>query len=208
MISPPSPETCGVFELRQYALKPGRRDDLIDLFDREFVEGQEREGMCILGTFRDLERDDRFVWIRGFRDMEERAHALTSFYSGPVWRAHSAEANDTMVDVSDVLLLRPLGPVTVPPPRDDAPTMIAAIAPAPADDAQPPAAEPPPPVAGGGPWRARFGTLKAENTYPALPIREDADVIVTLAVGGESEPASERLHLRPTRRTRARWSWG
>jgi hypothetical protein len=30
-----------VVELRQYRMKPGRRDDLIDLFEREFVESQE-----------------------------------------------------------------------------------------------------------------------------------------------------------------------
>ena len=30
-----------IVELRQYLLKPGMRDVLIDLFDREFVDSQE-----------------------------------------------------------------------------------------------------------------------------------------------------------------------
>jgi hypothetical protein len=37
-----------VVELRQYTLRPGQRDVLIALFDREFVESQEAEGMAAL----------------------------------------------------------------------------------------------------------------------------------------------------------------
>src|SRR5213596_2430523 len=64
---------CPVVELRQYALHPGKRDVLIDLFDREFIEPQETLGMNILGQLRDLDDPDRFVWLRGFRDMASRA---------------------------------------------------------------------------------------------------------------------------------------
>ena len=39
-------------ELRQYALVPGRREALIDLFDREFVETQEGVGIEVIGQFR------------------------------------------------------------------------------------------------------------------------------------------------------------
>ena len=40
--------SCPIVELRQYRLWPGRRDVLIDLFDREFVESQEADGMQVL----------------------------------------------------------------------------------------------------------------------------------------------------------------
>jgi len=98
---------CPVIELRQYTLKPGQRDVLIDLFDRHFVESQEAAGMTIVGQFRDRRRPDRFVWIRGFPDMASRHQSLERFYGGPVWAAHRAAANDTMIDSNDVLLLRP-----------------------------------------------------------------------------------------------------
>ncbi|MBL1097695.1 NIPSNAP family protein [Streptomyces coffeae] len=96
-----------VIELRQYTLRPGRRDELIDLFDREFVETQEETGMVVLGQFRDLDDPDRFVWLRGFPNMAVRHRALTAFYGGPVWAEHGSQANATMVDSDDVLLLRP-----------------------------------------------------------------------------------------------------
>lgn len=45
---------CPVVELRQYTLRSGKRDVLIDLFDREFVETPEVRTK-ILGQFRDLD---------------------------------------------------------------------------------------------------------------------------------------------------------
>ncbi|MGW0331734.1 NIPSNAP family protein [Streptomyces sp. NPDC003011] len=97
-----------VIELRQYTLRPGRRDGFIALFDRELVETQEEAGMAVLGQFRDLDDPDRFVWLRGFGDMEGRRRALTAFYDGPVWAEHGPRANAAMLDSDDVLLLRPL----------------------------------------------------------------------------------------------------
>jgi quinol monooxygenase YgiN len=114
-----------VLELRQYTLHPGKRDVLIDLFERNFVEGQEAQGMFIIGQFRDLDNPDRFVWLRSFTDMPARAAALNGFYYGPVWQSHREAANPTMVDSDNVLLLRPARadtgfPVTTStlPPRD------------------------------------------------------------------------------------------
>ncbi len=96
-----------VVELRQYTLHPGHRDVLIELFDREFIESQEAVGMKVIGQFRDLEDPNRFVWLRGFRNMPTRGQALAAFYGGPVWRAHRELANSTMIDSSNALLLRP-----------------------------------------------------------------------------------------------------
>jgi hypothetical protein len=99
-----------VVELRQYLLRPQRRDELIELFDRELVEPQEAVGMTVMGQFRDLDRADHFVWLRGFSDMAARHRALTDFYGGPVWAEHGAAAGATMIDSDDVLLLRPVTP--------------------------------------------------------------------------------------------------
>ncbi|MFP2932339.1 NIPSNAP family protein [Pyxidicoccus sp. 3LG] len=106
----PTDTCCAILELRQYTLKPGQRDTLIALFEREFIESQEAVGMPIPGQFRDLDREDRFVWLRGFSDMASRHEGLTTFYGGPVWKANREAANATMVDVSNVLLLKPARP--------------------------------------------------------------------------------------------------
>lgn len=111
---------CAVVELRQYTLRPGKRDALIDLFDERFVESQEAVGMTIIGQFRDRLRSDRFVWLRGFPDMEARHAALQAFYDGPVWAAYAAVANDTMLAWDEVLLLKPARPETAFDLRPDA----------------------------------------------------------------------------------------
>lgn len=96
-----------IVELRQYTLVPGKRDVLVDLFEVRLVEAQEDCGMRIIGTFRDLDDATKFVWFRGFQSMGDRGRALREFYGGPVWQSIREEANATMVDSDDVLLLRP-----------------------------------------------------------------------------------------------------
>src|ERR1035441_9851640 len=96
--STPEATLSTVIELRQYTLHPGKRDVLIDLFDREFIESQEALGMKVILHLRDVDDPDRFVWLRGFRDMATRAEGLKAFYGGPVWKDHREEANATMID--------------------------------------------------------------------------------------------------------------
>jgi hypothetical protein len=190
---------CPILELRRYTLKPGRRDDLIDLFDREFVETQEAVGMTVVGQFRDLDRPDRFVWLRGFPDMSTRQRALEAFYGGPVWKAHREAANDTMIDSDDVLLLRPALPdsglrLDERPAAGAAPAGAVAVGvlylDAPADAAlldrfdqglRPALTE------AGATVRGVFVTEAATNTFPALPVREGEPVLVWIASFADGE---------------------
>jgi hypothetical protein len=183
---------CPIVELRQYTLHPGKRDVLIDLFDREFVETQEALGIKIIGQFRDLDHPDQFVWLRGFRDMTSRAKALSDFYGGPVWKAHREAANATMIDSDNVLLLRPALPTsgfsleTRPSVgSDEVPTSLVITtiyyfaAPVTSDfinffdhTLRPVAASM------GAKISASFVTENGENTFPALPVRAGENVFV------------------------------
>ncbi|HZX04512.1 NIPSNAP family protein [Kribbella sp.] len=176
-------ECCAVVDLRQYTLHPGQRDTLIELFDTYFVDGQEATGMHIAGQFRDLDDPDRFVWIRGFRDLPARADALNAFYYGPVWRAHAAAANATMIDSDNALLLRPvrLGPSypRLDAPRSGVPASVIAGAVyhrGAADDGFAEYFEDhvvPVLTATGAEPVAVFETLVAENNFPQLPLRDE-----------------------------------
>jgi hypothetical protein len=99
-----------VVELRQYTLRGGQRDTLIAMFEERLLGPQNALGAHVVGTFRDVDDPDRFVWIRTFRDMAARREALAAFYGGPVWLANRTAANATMLDSDNVLLLRPAGP--------------------------------------------------------------------------------------------------
>jgi hypothetical protein len=185
---------CPVVELRQYTLHPGKRDVLIELFDREFIEPQEALGIKVIGQFRDLDHPDRFVWLRGFPDMTSRAKALGDFYGGRVWKTHREAANATMIDSDNVLLLRPAHPTSgfslenmkrPPVGSDEVPTslIVATIyyfeRAVPSDfinffeDTLKPVA-----TSLGAMISAHFVTETSENTFPALPLREGENVFV------------------------------
>jgi quinol monooxygenase YgiN len=180
-----------VIELRQYRMKPGRRDELIDLFEREFVESQEAHGMSLLGQFRDLDAPGHFVWMRGFESMTARKAALEGFYGGPIWQAHREAANATLADNDDVLLLKP--PVAAarfdlaprPPAGTDPGPAALVVVTIQALDAPPapdfadrfetevrPALE-----AADASVLGWMITEAAENTFPGLPVREGEQIL-------------------------------
>jgi len=177
---------CAIVDLRQYTLHSGQRDTLVELFDREFVETQEKVGMHVVGQFRDLDDPDRFVWLRGFPDHAVRGEAQAAFYGGPDWKAHSRAANATMIDSDDVLMLRPVylrdGYPQPGASRGGDPSLIAATIYHVTDvaaavdgfrrDVEPELGVTP---------LACLRTEVAPNTFPALPVREDARVVVWLA---------------------------
>jgi hypothetical protein len=165
-----------IVELRQYTLLPGQRDVLVDLFTRHFVHSQEAVGIRVLGTYHDLDDPDRFVWFRGFPDMAARKASLAAFYiDSEAWRTHGPAANATMIDSSDVLLLRPLTPWAGPYRTvnvydhheiDDQLTWLE--------------------------------TEPAENDFPRLPVRADK-VVVSLAGFENPDSAAQRtVRLRQT----------
>lgn len=188
--------TITVAELRRYTLHPGRRDELIELFDREFVESQEEHGARLLGQFRELDEPDRFLWMRGFASMEERREALAAFYGGPVWKEHRDAANATMADSDDVLLLRPVRPDSGLPGEgyrarpgaerpDSRVTIVLHHFQRPVTEefrrvfeAAVPALE----RAGAAPI-AYYETEYAENTFPALPVRTGEHVFMWVTRG-------------------------
>jgi NIPSNAP len=193
-------ERWPVVELRQYTLRPGARDVLIELFDREFVETQEAVGMRVIGQFRDEEDPDRFVWMRGFRDMAARGAALTAFYvEGAAWKSHGDAARATMIDSSNALLLRPVAGqgFALPATRSSAASPSRYLAtvyyldsPVDAEFVQfferrirPVMAD-----TGAAPI-ACFETEPSENTFPRLPVRADENVFAWFA----AFPNAERL---------------
>ena len=203
------PTYSPVVELRMYTLHPGRRDELIELFEREFVETQESVGIQLPGQFYDLDDPNQFVWLRGFNDMSARQASLDAFYSGPIWKTHREAANATMIDSDNVLLLRRVHPTSGfsfkngnRPPRGSRAVQDGFVAATiyyfnkPAtpgfisyfeNTMQPELAR------SGGSILAYFMTEDSPNTYPGLPVREGEHVFVWFA--GFQDQGGHKSHL-------------
>jgi hypothetical protein len=153
--------------------------------------------LTVIGQFRDMNNPDRFVWLRGFSDMDARAAQLQEFYGGPVWKAHRDAANATMIDSDNVFLLRPTSPTSgfhleqarrapleSKTERDG--LLVATIyhlgKKKGADFAAFFEREVRPHLAQAGiSVLASFITETHPNTFPRLPVREDANVFVWFA---------------------------
>jgi hypothetical protein len=177
--------------------------------------------MRILGQFRDLDDPNRFVWLRGFSDMPARARALGAFYGGKAWKAQSKAANATMVDASNVLLLRPARPTSgfslerlhrAAPGSSDVPSGLV-IATIHYFDESPGGEfmdfferEVAPLVKdAGAAVIGRFVTESSTNTFPALPVREGEQVFVFFSVFRDG--AAYERYLAELGRSR-RWKGG
>jgi NIPSNAP len=178
---------CAVVELRQYTHQPGRRDDLIELFEEKFLPGQADAGITVIATFRDMNDADRFVWLRGFPDMSAREEALKTFYGSPLWKANRDAANATLIDSDNVLLLHAARPGSGFVWDESRGGLIAAmIYPVGAGGSQAfteffERALQPALVNAGSTLLATFVTEHAKNTFPNLPFREGEDVFVWFA---------------------------
>ncbi len=189
-----------ILELRQYTLHTGRRDELVELFEREFVESQDAVGARVVGTFREPARPDRFVWLREFDDMAARHAALSAFYGGPVWAAHRDAANATMIDFDDVLLLERVSgtfPRTARPPvgaGEPGPSRVLGVV-HDADDA--PDAADVERALGVAPVVLR--TTPHRNDFTALPVRDDRVLVFFAAFPSAADLAAARTRLGPAR---------
>jgi quinol monooxygenase YgiN len=205
-----------IVELRQYTLRPQQREVLIALFEQAFVETQESAGITLIGLFRDLDDPDRFVWLRGFRDMEQRREALTAFYGGLAWAAHREAANATMIDSDNVLLLRP--GANVGAEALGALVAITVQALGPDSEARFERQTRPDLERAGAQVLAWWVTEPAANTFPRLPVREGERVLVWMAtypdpmahaaclaaVQAAGTKVLQRLRLEPTARSAVR----
>jgi hypothetical protein len=191
-----------LFELRNYATQPGRRDALIEMFEAQFLDAYEDAGASILGTFRNLDDPNRWVWIRAFADNASRASALNGFYASAAWRARRAQANATIVDVSDALLLSPmLGDLSLQSAKDTGPATveIARYFPAPGNETQFHAlfsreAAPVLTDLGAGALTA-LETARVPNAYPRLPLRDDAALVTVARFDNEAAYRDFRARL-------------
>ena len=95
-----------IFELRQYRMLPGKRDEWIAYMDQVVIPSQTAAGAVILGSFAGLDEDELYVWIRRFDNEEERVRLYKEVYENDYWQKEISPLVGEMLDRTKTVVSR------------------------------------------------------------------------------------------------------
>ena len=94
-----------IIEMRTYKLKPGKRDEFLEIFRTRSRPAHDEIGMKILGPFLSIEDTDTFFFMRGFPDLASREPMKAKFYEGELWKRELEGILMPMIEKYDVVLV-------------------------------------------------------------------------------------------------------
>ena len=86
------------YELRQYRILDGRRDEFAQLLNDKMIPFQASHGMVIVGAFKSKDEDDLIVWIRRFESEEQKEELYAKVYQSDFWKNEMIPLCDEMLD--------------------------------------------------------------------------------------------------------------
>ena len=93
-----------IVEVRSYRIKPGKRAEFIDLFEKRAIPALRSYGMKIIGPLLDVENPNKFVFLRSFPSLEARDQMKDDFYHSELWKNELEHLAMPMLDSYDVIL--------------------------------------------------------------------------------------------------------
>ena len=73
------------FELRQYRIHDGQRENWVKFMEEVIIPFQGGKGMVIVGSFVGEQEQDLYVWIRRFESESERERLYEAVYQSDEW---------------------------------------------------------------------------------------------------------------------------
>ena len=95
-----------IYELRQYRLHDGQRDNWVRFMEEVIIPFQVSKGMVIVGSFVAEEEPDLYVWIRRFEDEEDRQRLYEAVYQSDHWKNEIAPRTGEMLIRERMLITR------------------------------------------------------------------------------------------------------
>ena len=95
-----------LFELRQYTINEGRREEFVSLMEEKIIPFQTAQGMTILGSFVSEEDDRTYVWIRRFHSEDERERLYDAVYNSDYWKTEIAPSVGEMMSRESISVKR------------------------------------------------------------------------------------------------------
>ncbi|NLT73903.1 MAG: NIPSNAP family containing protein [Chloroflexi bacterium] len=94
------------FELREYRMRPGQRENWIKYMDEVIIPFLVSKGMVVVGSFAGETEEDLWVWIRRFEDEEERERLYAAVFESEEWKTRVAPPIGAMVDGERMVVRR------------------------------------------------------------------------------------------------------
>jgi heme-degrading monooxygenase HmoA len=93
-----------IVEVRSYRIRPGKREEFIQLFESRAIQAMRGYGMQVTGPFLDVENPNKFVFLRSFPSLEERERMRDAFYGGELWKKELERLAMPLLESYDVIL--------------------------------------------------------------------------------------------------------
>lgn len=97
------------YELRQYRMMPGQKENWVRFMEDEIIPFQVSKGMVISGSFVAEEgrgEDDLYVWIRRFENEDEKIRLYKAVYESDHWKTMIAPRIPAMMDAKQIKVSR------------------------------------------------------------------------------------------------------
>ena len=95
-----------LYELRQYRIHPGQRDNWVKFMEEVIIPFQVKKGMVITASFVAEEEPDLYVWLRRFESEEERVRLYKDVYESDEWQNEIAPHTVPMLIREKIQVLR------------------------------------------------------------------------------------------------------
>ena len=104
-----------LWELRQYHIRDGKKDECVSLMENEIIPFQVSKGMVILGSFTGEEDENIYIWMRRFENESERERLYKEVYDSDYWKDEIGPKIPELMDREKINVTRldptPLSPM-------------------------------------------------------------------------------------------------
>jgi hypothetical protein len=94
------------FELRQYQILPGKRDEWVRFMEEHIIPGQGAAGATVVGSFIGQQDENLYVWIRRFESEEQFAAFNATYYQSDKWKNELHPRVKEMLDFPKMVITR------------------------------------------------------------------------------------------------------
>lgn len=95
-----------LFELRQYRMRPGKKEGWVKFMEEEIIPFQIQQGMVIVGSWVGEQEEDLYVWIRRFDSEEERVRLYEAVYQSDHWKNSIGPRVPEFIDREKIVVTR------------------------------------------------------------------------------------------------------